>query len=79
MELRQAYLAKVGVKRLFEIKGRKRSNPINVLISDISMIDSLARSVSKQERAVMENMFPRCYYYYFRQKARGFRYFNKWL
>ena len=47
-----------GIKKIFEIKNRPLSNPISVLVSDITMIRSLVRNISPSEEKLIEKFFP---------------------
>ncbi len=47
-----------AVERIFEIKGRERNNPILALIGDMAAVETLARDISPQARAVMERFWP---------------------
>ena len=47
-----------SVKRIYEIKGRNFTNPINLLVKDITMIESICKNISPIEYSLMNNFFP---------------------
>lgn len=47
-----------AVKKLYEIKGRNFSNPINLLVDGIKMVDSIAKDINDVEYKLMEAFFP---------------------
>ncbi len=49
---------KEQVKRIYEIKKRPRNKAISVLVSDISMIYDVAKNISKEEKAIINEFFP---------------------
>ena len=47
-----------AVKKIYLAKGRTFKNPINLLVCDIAMIESVAKNISSLEHALMEAFFP---------------------
>lgn len=47
-----------SVKRIYEIKGRNFTNPINLLVKDINMIESICKDITPIEYSLMEKFFP---------------------
>lgn len=47
-----------AVEKIYEAKKRSKKNPINLLVSDISMIESIAQDISPLEYKLMETFFP---------------------
>ncbi len=47
-----------AVKRLYDIKKRDYKNPINLLVSSIEMIETIAENISDLEYKLMEEFFP---------------------
>lgn len=47
-----------AVKKIYEAKKRNRKNPINLLVSDIAMIEKIAQDISSLEYKLMEAFFP---------------------
>lgn len=47
-----------AVKKVYEIKGRNLKNPINLLVSDINMVNMVAKDISDLEYKLMEAFFP---------------------
>lgn len=47
-----------AVKRIYDVKKRPRSNPINILVSNENMIKSVTRNISYLERKAIKEFFP---------------------
>ena len=47
-----------SVKRIYEIKGRNFTNPINLLVKDINMIESICKDIIPIEYSLMRIFFP---------------------
>lgn len=47
-----------AVKNLYDIKKRSYDHPINLLVSDIKMIENITKSISKLEYKLMKEFFP---------------------
>lgn len=47
-----------AIKRLYEAKRRPLSKPINLLVSDIKMIERVTKNISDMEYKLMEELFP---------------------
>ena len=47
-----------AVKRLYDVKKRSYNHPINLLVSDIQMIESITNNISELEYKLMEKFFP---------------------
>lgn len=47
-----------AVKKIYAAKGRSFNNPINLLVSDMEMIKSVAKNISPLENELMEAFFP---------------------
>lgn len=47
-----------AVEKIYEAKKRNRKNPINLLVSDIAMIEKIAQDISPLEYKLMEAFFP---------------------
>ena len=47
-----------AVKKIYIAKGRNENNPINLLVSNIEMIESVAKDISEIEYKLMESFFP---------------------
>ena len=47
-----------AVKRLYDVKKRSYNHPINLLVSDIQMIESVTNNISELEYKLMEKFFP---------------------
>lgn len=47
-----------AVKKVYEIKKRKFTNPCNILVSNIEMIKNVTKSVSKEEEKIIKAYFP---------------------
>jgi len=47
-----------AVKKIYIAKGRNENNPINLLVSNIEMIESVAKDISDLEYKLMESFFP---------------------
>ena len=51
-------LNKKAIKRLYEVKQRPINKPITLLISDIEMINKIAKNITKLEYDLMNTFFP---------------------
>lgn len=51
-------LDKEAIKRLYEIKQRPLNKPISLLVSNIEMVNQVAKNISKLEYKIMQNFFP---------------------
>ena len=51
-------LDKNAVKKIFLAKGRNFNNPINLLVSNLEMVESVAKNISPLEYKLMEAFFP---------------------
>ena len=51
-------LSKDAVENIFTIKERVRTNPLNVLISDLDMVNMLAKGYSSVEEKIMKKFWP---------------------
>lgn len=47
-----------AVEKIYEVKKRSKKNPINLLVRDISMIETIAQNISPLEYRLMETFFP---------------------
>lgn len=47
-----------SVEKIFVAKGRNIKNPINLLVSDMQMVEMVATNISKLEYKLIENFFP---------------------
>lgn len=47
-----------AVKKIYDLKQRDMSNPMSVLVSDISMIKKITKNISSQEEEIINNFFP---------------------
>ncbi len=47
-----------AIKRLYEIKKRPFNKPISLLVSDIKMVEELAKEITDIEYKIMEKFFP---------------------
>lgn len=47
-----------AVKKIYQAKGRSFKNPINLLVSSIKMVESVARDITNLEYRLMETFFP---------------------
>lgn len=47
-----------AVKRVYSIKGRSLSNPINLLVSSIDMVNTIAHDITDLEYKLMKEFFP---------------------
>ena len=47
-----------SIKRLYEIKKRPYNKPISVLVSNIDMINKVAKNISDKEKMVINHFFP---------------------
>lgn len=51
-------LNKKAIKRLYEVKQRPINKPITLLVSDIEMINKIAKNITKLEYDLMNTFFP---------------------
>ncbi|MBP5674786.1 Sua5/YciO/YrdC/YwlC family protein, partial [Candidatus Saccharibacteria bacterium] len=51
-------LKKDAIEKIYEIKGRDRNKPINILISDIDKLASLVEPLNKIEEKLAETFWP---------------------
>ena len=51
-------LDKEAIKRLYEVKQRPLNKPISLLVSNIKMVEQVAKNISKLEYKIMQNFFP---------------------
>lgn len=47
-----------SVKKVYQIKGRNLKNPINLLVSSINMVNTIAKDISDLEYKLMQTFFP---------------------
>lgn len=47
-----------AVEKIYEVKSRSRNKAISVLISNLSMVEEIAKNISEEERKIMEKFFP---------------------
>ena len=47
-----------AIKKLYEIKKRNLKNPINLLVSDIKMIETIAQDITPLEYKLIESFLP---------------------
>lgn len=47
-----------AVKKIYEIKKRKTSNPCSILVSNIDMIKKVVKDISSKEEKIINNFFP---------------------
>lgn len=47
-----------AIRRIYKIKQRSLTNPISLLVSDFSMIESVARDITDVEYEIMRTFFP---------------------
>lgn len=48
----------MAVKKIYEVKNRPKTKALSVLISNLSMLNQIAKNISKEEMKVMEKFFP---------------------
>ena len=51
-------LNKEAIKKLYEVKQRPLNKPISLLVSNIKMVEQVAKNISKLEYKIMQNFFP---------------------
>ena len=51
-------LNKEAIKKLYEVKQRPLNKPISLLVSNIEMVNQVAKNISKLEYKIMQNFFP---------------------
>lgn len=47
-----------AIKKIYDLKGRSFSNPMNILVSNIDMIRKVTKRISKKEEEIIERFFP---------------------
>lgn len=47
-----------AVKRIYDLKGRNYSKPMNVLVSNLDMIKTIVKNVTKTEEKIIKEFFP---------------------
>lgn len=47
-----------AVKRLYEVKQRPLNKPISLLVSNMEMVNQIAKDITETEYKIMENFFP---------------------
>lgn len=47
-----------AIRKLYEVKERPLNKPISLLVSNIDMVDDIAKDISINERKIMEAFFP---------------------
>lgn len=47
-----------AVKKLYEIKQRPLNKPISLLVSNMEMVNQIAKNITETEYKIMENFFP---------------------
>ena len=47
-----------AVKKVYEVKKRKFTKPINILVSNIGMIKEVTKKISAEEEKIIEKFFP---------------------
>ena len=47
-----------SVRKVFEVKHRPLNKPINLLVSDIAMIEAVAKEITEVEYKIIKNFFP---------------------
>lgn len=48
-----------AVKKIYDLKQRKYSNPCNILVSNVEMIKKVTTGISQKEEEIMNKFFPR--------------------
>lgn len=48
-----------AVKKIYELKNREFSKPCNILVSNIEMIKEVTTNISKKEKSIIKEHFPR--------------------
>ncbi len=51
-------LNKKSIAKIYELKRREFTNPMNVLVSNMEMVKSIAKDISKVEEKIMQSFFP---------------------
>lgn len=51
-------LNKDAVRKIYEIKNRNMKNPINLLVNDMKMVESLTKNITELEYKLMKEFFP---------------------
>ena len=51
-------LNSVAIKKLYDIKNRPLNKPISLLVSDINMIESVAKDITETEYKIIERFLP---------------------
>lgn len=47
-----------AVKRIYEIKRREQTNPVNILVSNKNMIKQVTNRITEKEEKIIDNFFP---------------------
>lgn len=47
-----------SVKRIYDLKGRELTNPMNILVSNIDMIKKFTKNITRTEEKIIESFFP---------------------
>ncbi len=47
-----------AIKKIYKLKNREFSNPCNILVSNINMIRSAVKEISKEEERIIKKFFP---------------------
>jgi len=47
-----------AVKKIYEIKNRPMTNPINILVSNIEMIKDVTKGIKEEEKKIIKEFFP---------------------
>lgn len=47
-----------AVKKVYDLKNRQYSNPMNILVSNMQMIENVTKGISNLEKRIMEKFFP---------------------
>lgn len=47
-----------AIKKIYELKNRKYSNPMSVVVSDIDMIRKVTKNITNYERKVIQKFLP---------------------
>lgn len=51
-------LSSTAVEKVYKVKGRSIKNPINLLVSNMEMIENITKDITKLEYKLMEEFFP---------------------
>lgn len=47
-----------SVKRIYEIKNRPMTKPVNILVSNTGMVKNIVAKITEKEKKVLERIFP---------------------